>query len=77
MKSKHCYAVESIGVNAATNRRHCATYMRFASKSKRDEWITAQNHRTAIAATDSDMRHAARNEMAFWDEQEAGEMLVY
>lgn len=75
-KMKHYYAVESIGMNANTNRRHCATYMRFTTESERDEWVNAKNHRTAIKASDSDMRHAARQEQAFWDEQEIGEMLI-
>lgn len=75
MKLKHCYAVESIGVNAAT-KRHCATYMRFTSEAERDEWVAAKNHRSAIKASDSELRHAARQDQSFWDEQETGEMLI-
>ena len=75
-KMKHYYAVETIGINANTNRRHCATYMRFTSEAERDEWVSAKNHRSAIKASDSDLRHESRKETAFWDEQEIGEMLI-
>jgi len=73
---KNYYAVESIGTNANTNRRHCATYMRFSSVSERDEWVSAKNHRTVIKANDSDLIHGSRKETAFWEEQEIGEMLI-
>ena len=74
---KHYYAAESIGINANTNRRHCATYMRFPTKWHRDQWIADGENRSKISASDSDMRHAASKPDAFWSDcEETGEQLI-
>jgi len=73
---KHYYATESIGINANTNRRHCATYMRFPTAAERDEWVADGQNRVAIPSSDSDMRHSIRNPDSFWSEEEIGEQLI-
>ena len=75
---KNYYAVESIGTNANTNRRHCARYLRFTTAAQRDEWVAAKHHRSAIKASDSDMNHELRATEIGWteDEQNGGEWLV-
>jgi hypothetical protein len=73
---KHYYAVESLGISAATNRRHCPTYMRFVKKSQRDEWVQAANNRCAIKSNDSDLRHELRKESIGWYGQEDSQELI-
>jgi hypothetical protein len=74
---KHYYAVESIGINANTNRRHCARYVRFPTLTQRDEWVAAKQERTPIHATDADMTHELRDSDCGWtDDDNGGEWLV-
>lgn len=76
---KHYYAVESIGTNANTGRRHCASYMRFTSEAERDEWVSARQDRTAIPANDSELRRAQNQPEAGWNEEQAvnAELLIF
>jgi len=77
-KSKHHYAVESIGIDANTGRRFRPRYMRFVTTKQRDEWVVASEGRFAIKSSDSDMNHDVRASESGWhcDEEEGGEWLL-
>ena len=70
------YAVQSIGINVNTNRRHCPTYMRFNSPQLRDEWVSARHDRAAIESADSDLRYSVRTANVGWMDEAGGEWLV-
>jgi len=76
---KNYYAVESIGTNANTNRRHSATYMRFKSLAERDAWVINDGTKwKSITSRDADLRHEMNVAEIGWmhDGESLGESLV-